>query len=92
MTAQVAVPRTGVWMFPEAPAGELVAAIAHGEQLGLDELWLGDEGPAREPFSVLAAASQATPKRGVSLPARSENGPRESSIASVSTSRSVCGS
>ena len=55
-----AIPRTGVWLFPEAPAPALVAAVVQSEALGLDELWLGDEGPAREPFAVLAAASQAT--------------------------------
>jgi 5,10-methylenetetrahydromethanopterin reductase len=52
--------RCGVWLFPAAPAGELVAAAAQAEQLGLDEFWLGDEGPAREPFAVLAAAAGAT--------------------------------
>lgn len=53
-------PATGVWFFPDRPAGELVAAIVHAERVGLDEVWLGDEGPAREPFSVLAAAAAAT--------------------------------
>lgn len=53
-------PATGVWFFPDRPAGELVDAIVHAERAGLDEVWLGDEGPAREPFSVLAAAAVAT--------------------------------
>ena len=30
------------------------------EEAGIDELWLGDEGPSRDPFSVLAAAAQRT--------------------------------
>ena len=30
------------------------------EALGLDEVWLGDEGPARDPFALLAAAACAT--------------------------------
>lgn len=53
-------PATGVWFFPDRPAGELVDAIVHAERVGLAEVWLGDEGPAREPFSVLAAAAVAT--------------------------------
>lgn len=53
-------PATGVWFFPDRAAPELVDAIVHAERLGLDEVWLGDEGPAREPFTVLAAAAQRT--------------------------------
>lgn len=55
-----AVPSTGVWLFPEAPAPMLVDLIGEAERRGLDEVWLGDEGPAREPFAVLAAASRET--------------------------------
>jgi 5,10-methylenetetrahydromethanopterin reductase len=54
------MPATGVWFFPDKPANELVSAIVHAEAAGLDEVWLGDEGPAREPFTVLAAAAQVT--------------------------------
>jgi 5,10-methylenetetrahydromethanopterin reductase len=53
-------PATGVWFFPDRPAPELVAAIVHAEACGVDEVWLGDEGPAREPFAVLAAAAVRT--------------------------------
>lgn len=53
-------PGTGVWFFPEAAAPDLVEAIIAAEAAGLDEVWLGDEGPAREPFSVLAAAAADT--------------------------------
>jgi len=53
-------PRTGVWLFPDRPAPELVRLIVLAEELGLDEVWVGDEGPAREPFTVLAAAAGAT--------------------------------
>lgn len=53
-------PRTGVWLFPDRPAPELVRLIVLAEELGLDEVWVGDEGPAREPFAVLAAAAGAT--------------------------------
>jgi len=52
--------RSGVWLFPAAPAPQLVEYIEHAESIGLDELWLGDEGPARDPLSVLAAAAVLT--------------------------------
>ena len=52
--------RTGIWVFPDAPAPELVDAIVRAERSGLDEFWIGDEGPARDPFSVLAAAALLT--------------------------------
>ena len=54
------VPSTGVWVFPDVPASELVDLARHVEDLGLDELWVGDEGPARDPFAVLAAAAVVT--------------------------------
>lgn len=54
------MPRTGVWFFPDRPAPDLVDAIVCAEQAGFDEVWLGDEGPAREPFTVLAAAAART--------------------------------
>jgi 5,10-methylenetetrahydromethanopterin reductase len=37
-----------------------VALAEQAEALGLDELWLGDEGPARDPFALLAAAAVRT--------------------------------
>ncbi|MGA1077342.1 MAG: LLM class flavin-dependent oxidoreductase, partial [Ilumatobacteraceae bacterium] len=49
--------RRGVWIFPNRPAGELVDAIVAAERAGLDEVWLADEGVAREPIPVLAAAA-----------------------------------
>jgi 5,10-methylenetetrahydromethanopterin reductase len=51
----------GVWLFPEAPAAELVETFVVAEELGLDEVWIGDEGPAyQDPFAVLAAAAVRT--------------------------------
>jgi 5,10-methylenetetrahydromethanopterin reductase len=38
----------------------MVEHIQQAEDLGLDEIWLGDEGPARDPLSVLAAAATRT--------------------------------
>lgn len=55
-----ATPATGVWVFPDVAAPELVDLARHVEDLGLDELWVGDEGPARDPFAVLAAAAVVT--------------------------------
>jgi 5,10-methylenetetrahydromethanopterin reductase len=52
--------RTGVWLFPDAPATRLVDAIVAAEDAGLAEFWLGDEGPARDPLAVLAAAAVRT--------------------------------
>jgi alkanesulfonate monooxygenase SsuD/methylene tetrahydromethanopterin reductase-like flavin-dependent oxidoreductase (luciferase family) len=47
-------------MFPAAPAGHLVDAVVRAEELGLDEVWIADEGIAREPMAVLAAAARET--------------------------------
>ena len=54
-------------MFPTGPIPDLVDAFVAAEALGLDEVWLGDEGPAREPFSILAAASQHTTTIGLGI-------------------------
>jgi 5,10-methylenetetrahydromethanopterin reductase len=60
MTVPARLP-VGVWLFPEAPAAELVETFVAAEELGLDEVWIGDEGPAyRDPFAVLAAAAIRT--------------------------------
>src|SRR5262249_9177991 len=56
----MAAVRRGVWFFPDAPAPTIVATILAAEALGLDEVWLGDEGPARDPFALLGAAAART--------------------------------
>jgi 5,10-methylenetetrahydromethanopterin reductase len=38
----------------------MVEFLRYAEHLGLDEIWLGDEGPARDPMSVLAGAAVRT--------------------------------
>jgi 5,10-methylenetetrahydromethanopterin reductase len=53
-------PAHGVWVFPSTPAITIIDAIVAAEELGIDEFWLGDEGPARDPFTVLAAAAMRT--------------------------------
>ncbi|MDR1800167.1 MAG: LLM class flavin-dependent oxidoreductase, partial [Bifidobacteriaceae bacterium] len=69
MTAGVGAgrPRRGVWLFPSVAAPALVGAARRAEQAGLDEYWLGDEGPARDPFGVLAAAAGVTQRIGLGI-------------------------
>jgi len=52
--------RTAVWTFPDKPVSQLVEAAQVAEQAGLDTFWIGDEGPAREAFTVLTAIGRAT--------------------------------
>jgi 5,10-methylenetetrahydromethanopterin reductase len=52
--------RTSVWLFPDRPVGEIVAAARAAERSGLDVFWIGDEGVAREPFTTLAAVGLGT--------------------------------
>ncbi|HEY3061995.1 MAG TPA: LLM class flavin-dependent oxidoreductase [Chloroflexota bacterium] len=52
--------RTGVWFFPDASSGTIVETIEAAEAAGLDEIWLGDEGPGRDPFALLAAGARNT--------------------------------
>lgn len=59
--------RTGIWLFPAAPADRLVEAVVRAEEVGLDEVWLADEGVAREPFAVLAAAARETTRIGLAV-------------------------
>ena len=53
-------PRRGVWLYPGAPAPALADAVVAADELGLDEIWIADEGVAREPMTVLAAAASRT--------------------------------
>lgn len=53
-------PRCGVWLYPGCHADALVDAVVAADELGLDEVWIADEGVAREPFAVLAAAARPT--------------------------------
>lgn len=60
------IPR-GVWVFPSASASDLVDAIVLAERLGIHEFWIGDEGAARDPFTVLAAAATRTSRIGLGI-------------------------
>lgn len=80
-------PLRGVWLFPNRPAGELVEAVVRAEELGLDEVWLADEGVAREPMALLAAAASATNRitlaTGVTTPLLRHPGALAASAATV---------
>jgi 5,10-methylenetetrahydromethanopterin reductase len=53
--------KVGIWLFPNSTPLELVRSIELAEQLGVDEVWLGDEGPSGwDPFAVCAAAAMRT--------------------------------
>lgn len=52
--------RVGLWLFPDAPAADLVEAVVMAERAGFDEVWVADEGPMRDPAVVLAAAASRT--------------------------------
>jgi len=52
--------RTGVWLYPVAPAEELVDAVVRLDAAGVDEVWIADEGVARDPMVILSAAARET--------------------------------
>lgn len=52
--------RTGVWLYPIAPADELIDAVLRLEAAGVDEVWIADEGVARDPIVLLSAAARET--------------------------------
>lgn len=90
--------RRGIWLFPDRPAGELVDAVVAAEELGLDEVWLADEGVAREPSAVLAAAAGRTSRirlaTGITSPLLRHPGALAATIATVdelSDGRAVLG-
>ncbi|MPY96270.1 MAG: LLM class flavin-dependent oxidoreductase [Acidimicrobiia bacterium] len=60
-------PRLGIWLFPDVPAPTLLGALEALDRGGLDEFWVGDEGPAREPFALLAAAAARTGRLGLGV-------------------------
>ncbi|MEY3091709.1 MAG: hypothetical protein RIU67_492 [Actinomycetota bacterium] len=57
---KTAMVKFGVWIYPVAPAEQIVDAIRSLEHAGVDEVWIADEGVAREPLSLFAAASMVT--------------------------------
>lgn len=57
---QVSDVNVGVWLFPDGPAAELVEAVVRAEEGGIDEIWIADEGVAREPIPLLSVAASRT--------------------------------
>ena len=64
---RVGPPGFGLWLFPGHDAGVLADVIVEAESAGLDEVWLGDEGPARDPVVTLAAAAPRTSRVGLGV-------------------------
>ncbi len=61
MSAAEARPlRTGIWLFPDATSTTFLEHARHCEAAGIGDLWVGDEGPGRDPFTLLAAAATGT--------------------------------
>lgn len=50
----------GIWLYPDAPAHDLVTAIQSADQALVDEVWIADEAVSREPIVLLSAAAFAT--------------------------------
>lgn len=53
-------PARGIWLYPDAPVDRLVEAVVTADRGGLDEVWVADEGVARDPWVILAAAALRT--------------------------------
>jgi 5,10-methylenetetrahydromethanopterin reductase len=74
-------------MFPGRNTIELVDAVVRAEELGLDEVWIADEGIARDPMVVLAAAAVATNRitlaTGITSPLLRHAGPLAAAAASI---------
>lgn len=50
----------GIWINPDNPAADVVSAIEELDRSGVDQVWIGDEGVARDPFVLLGVAASRT--------------------------------
>lgn len=77
----------GIWLYPDAPAHDLVDAIVAADQAGVAEVWIADEGVAREPIAIFSAAAPRTSRIrmgvGITSPALRHPGAVASSIATL---------
>ena len=96
---EAAAPRVGIWLYPDAPVTDLVHAVVAADRAGVDELWIADEGVAREPLVILgAAAPRTTSVRlgvGITTPLLRHPGAMASSMATLdelSGGRAILGS
>ncbi len=85
-------------MFPGIEAPALVEAVVAAEECGLDEVWIADEGVARDPLAVLAAAAGTTRRirlaTGITSPVLRHPGVIAASMATIdelSSGRAVIG-
>lgn len=87
MSEHRTLPRIGIWMFPDAPAQDLVDAVIRADRAGVDECWIADEAVSREPMVVFGAAAPRTThvKMGVGItsPVIRHPGAMASSIATL---------
>jgi len=79
--------RRGIWLFPGIGASALVDSVVAAEELGLDEVWVADEGVARDPLPVLAAAAMHTSRirlaTGITSPVLRHPGAIASAISTL---------
>lgn len=79
--------RTGIWLYPDAPVGQLVEAVVTADRSGVDEMWIADEGVAREPLVILGAAAVRTERVllgvGITTPVLRHPGAVGSSISTL---------
>jgi alkanesulfonate monooxygenase SsuD/methylene tetrahydromethanopterin reductase-like flavin-dependent oxidoreductase (luciferase family) len=77
----------GIWLYPNAPVKDLVDAVVAADRAGVDEIWIADEGVAREPIVIFSAAAPLTTRIrmgvGITSPALRHPGAIASSIATL---------
>ena len=77
----------GIWLYPNAPVHDLVEAVVAADRAGVDEIWIADEGVAREPIVIFGAAVSLTTRIrmgvGITSPALRHPGAIASSIATL---------
>jgi 5,10-methylenetetrahydromethanopterin reductase len=76
-----------VWLYPDATVGELIEAVVMADRVGIDEVWIADEGVMRDPVVVFAAAAARTHRVrmgiGITSPALRHPGAIASTVASL---------
>jgi alkanesulfonate monooxygenase SsuD/methylene tetrahydromethanopterin reductase-like flavin-dependent oxidoreductase (luciferase family) len=77
----------GIWLYPNAPVKDLIDAVVAADRAGVDEIWIADEGVAREPVVIFSAAAPLTTRIrmgvGITSPALRHPGAIASSIATL---------
>ncbi len=79
--------RTGVWLYPDGAVTDLIEAVAVADRLGIDEVWIADEGVMRDPVVVFGAAATRTSRVrmgiGITSPLLRHPGAIASTVASL---------